>query len=166
MPLNKKSLSVVVPGAVLVIALGSGTAMFACSSNNAPSTLVSGGTTAAAAPSNEGQAVQPVSAKEQAPYNPDEVCASQCMEDFAAGAELLQALDDCNVERCYGDEDDSDTTTKACSAIGTGPGQVSYGLTERDRCLSRSCCAEATACSSNASCSSLASCIDRCQARR
>ena len=166
MPLNKKSLSVMIPGAVLVIALGSGTAMFACSSNSAPSTIVGGGTTAAAAPSNEGQAVQPISAKEQAPYNPDEVCASQCMEDFAAGADLLQALDDCNVERCYGDEDDSDTTTKACSAIGTGPGQVSYGLTERDRCLSRSCCAEATACSSNASCSSLASCIDRCQARR
>lgn len=164
MPLNKKSL--MVPGVVLAVALGSATVMFACSSKDTPSTLVGGGTTAAAAPSNEGQAVQPISAKEQAPYNPDEVCASQCMEDFAAGADLLQALDDCNVERCYGDEDDSDTTTKACSAIGTGPGQVSYGLTERDRCLSRSCCAEATACSSNASCSSLASCIDRCQARR
>jgi hypothetical protein len=166
MPLKKNSLAVMVPGAVLAIALGCGTVMFACSSSSPTSPLVTGGSTAPAVPSNEGEAVQPISAKEQAPYNPDEVCASQCMEDFAAGAALLQTLDDCNVERCYGDEDDSDTTTKACSAIGTGPGQVSYGLTERDRCLSRSCCAEATACSSNASCSSLASCIDRCQARR
>lgn len=166
MPLNKKSLSVMVPGAVLAIALGSGTAMFACSSSSPTSPFGNGGSTAAAVPSNEGQSVQPISANEQAPYNRDEVCASQCMEDFAGGANLLQVLDDCNVERCYGDEDDSDTTTKACSGIGTGPGQVSYGLTERDRCLARSCCAEATACASNASCSSLASCIDRCQARR
>ncbi len=153
-------------------ALGVGLTAFACSTTD-PSggsgPLKTDGTAAPGATVlNEGEAVVPISAVEQAPYNADEVCASQCAADFAAtgpAAQLLQDLDDCNVEQCYGDEADDDTTTKSCPAIGTGAGQVTYGLVERDRCLSRACCAQAQACASNAACSSLASCIERCQVR-
>lgn len=154
------------------LAAGLAAAAFACSSTE-PSGSPLGGPTATSAPPvssvlNEGEPVTPISPEEQALDNADEVCASQCAADFAAtgpAAQLLQDLDDCNVEQCYGDDADDDPTTKSCGAIGTGAGQVTYGLVERDRCLSRSCCAQATACAGNAACSSLASCIERCQVR-
>jgi hypothetical protein len=146
-------------------------AAFACSSAE-PAGGVVGGPAPTAAPTstvpNEGEPGIPISPEEQAPYNADEVCASQCAVDFAStgpAAQLLQDLDDCNVEQCYGDEADDDPTTKSCAAIGAGAGQITYGLVERDRCLSRSCCAQAQACAGNAGCSSLASCIERCQVR-
>jgi len=163
MPLIMKS------HAPFVAVVGSLVAAFAlvsaCSSNDPAPVLNPGSGTGANVPLNEGEAVQPVSPQEQAPYNADEVCASQCFVDFAEGAQLLQNLDDCNTEKCYGDEEDDNTAAGSCSAIGSGPAQITYGLVERDRCLARSCCAEATACSKNAGCTSLASCVERCQAK-
>ena len=163
MPLSRKTMIRLALGPALLAATGA--LVFACSSSSNPAPLPTGNGTQGTVPLNEGEVVQPISPQEQAPYNADEVCASQCFTDFGSGATLLQALDDCNTEQCYGDEADDDTTEKSCSAIGTGAGQVSYGLPERDRCLARSCCAEAKACSGNAGCTSLASCIDRCQVK-
>ncbi len=168
MPMNDRSRRL----ALLVgLAISVGAAAFACSSTDpAGSALPSATSTAAPASTvlNEGETVVPIPPEEQALYNADEVCASQCAVDFAAtgpAAQLLQDLDDCNVEQCYGDEADDDPTTKACAAIGGGAGQITYGLVERDRCLSRACCAQAQACAGNAGCSALASCIERCQVR-
>ena len=152
---------VVVPLALV----SAGALVFACSSGGDIAPVPTGGGQGSTLPRNEDEVVTPISPQEQAPYNADEVCASQCFADFGGGAELLQALDDCNVEKCYADEDDDNTAEASCGAIGSGASQITYGLAERDRCLSRSCCAEATACSKNASCSSLASCIERCQVK-
>ena len=164
MPLIDKSRARI--ALVPALFLAAGAVVFACSSSSDPAPLptTNGGNTAGV-PLNEGEAVQPVSPQDQAPYNADEVCASQCFVDFADGAQLLQNLDDCNTEKCYGDEEDDNTAEASCSAIGSGAAQISYGLVERDRCLSRSCCAEAQACSKNAACTSLASCVERCQAK-
>lgn len=163
MPLtmNKKAF-VLVPAAFAA----AGALVFACSSSEpAPPGGPSGTSPATASPLNEGEPVTPISPQEQAPYNADEVCASQCFVDFAGGAQLLQDLDDCNTEKCYGDDEDDNTAEGSCSAIGSGAAQITYGLVERDRCLARSCCAQAEACSKNAGCTSLASCIERCQAK-
>lgn len=153
-----------VPTLIAVVA-ATGALVFACSSSSSPAPLTTGNGSGSGLPLNEGEVVQPISPQEQAPYNADEVCASQCFVDFPSGATLLQTLDDCNSDQCYADDADDNTTEKSCSAIGTGRGQISYGLPERDRCLARSCCAEAQACSANAACTSLASCIDRCQVK-
>mgnify|MGYP001160188945 CR=1 FL=1 len=176
MPMNQRASSLMKSKRTLIavaLAAALAAAAFACSSDpSGGGGVVGGGPAPTTAPTstvlNEGESVTPISPEEQAPYNADEVCASQCAVDFGStgpAAQLLQDLDDCNVEQCYGDEADDDTTTKSCGAVGSGAGQITYGLVERDRCLSRSCCAQAQACAGNAGCSSLASCIERCQVR-
>lgn len=174
MSMNQPATSLSMKRALVVASLAAAlaAAAFACSSTEPAGGGLAGGPTPTASPTstvpNEGEPVIPISPEEQALSNADEVCASQCAVDFAAtgpAAQLLQDLDDCNVEQCYGDEADDDPTTKACPAIGAGAGQITYGLVERDRCLSRACCAQAQACAGNAGCSALASCIERCQVR-
>lgn len=174
MPMNQPATILRAKRALVVAALAAAlaAAAFACSSAEPTGGALGAGPAPTASPTstvpNEGEPVIPISPEEQALSNADEVCASQCAVDFAAtgpAAQLLQDLDDCNVEQCYGDDADDDPTTKSCAAIGAGAGQITYGLVERDRCLSRSCCAQAQACAGNAGCSALASCIERCQVR-
>lgn len=102
----------------------------------------------------------------QRAIEPEEECAQQChvTAKLSAKSEArLAALDDCVMEACYNDEPLEDPTVIACE--GVGPGSISYGLAERDRCIARSCCTAARECWDDASCAAHLGCVTRCQAR-
>lgn len=102
----------------------------------------------------------------QRAIEPEEECVQRCQETSGLSGKneaKLAAIDDCVMEACYDDQPMEDPTVVACDAV--GPGKISYGLAERDRCIARSCCAAARDCAGDPACSAHLACVARCNAR-